>query len=187
MEVALDPRELAGLDWRGKGLDGREIKMRAKLRDGVLVLRPRIRDWREWIVYASGKANYFISGLLNQVFNATAFTFPSPLYFGLWTSALTAASTGSTAGETTYTGYARVGVTANTTNFPTSSAGAAITNGTAITFGADTVGTPAITYVAILTASTTGNILYWASITSTTINVGDTPQINTSALTASEA
>jgi hypothetical protein len=174
-------------EWFGRGLDGREIKMRHKVKDGVLILRPRLRDWKEWVVWASGKANYYISKLLNQFFNATAFAFPGTLYFGLWTASLTASSTGSTAGETTYTGYARVAVTANTTNFPTSSSGAAIQNGTAITFGANTAGTPAITFVAILDAVTTGNLLYWGSITSTTINVGDTPQINANGLTASEA
>lgn len=178
-----------GLDaWRYRGRDGSEKRAVARLRDGVLTLRPRLVDWREWIVYASGKSNVFISRFLNGIFNNTAITLPTPIYFALWTATLTAASTAATAGETTYTGYARVSVTPNTTNFPASSGGSTITNATAITFGTDTVGTPAITFVAIVdSASGAGNIVYWASITSTTINVGDTPQINASALTASEA
>jgi hypothetical protein len=178
-----------GLDaWRYRGRDGKEKRAVGKLVDGVLVLRPRMRDWREWVVWATGKSNVFITRFLNGIFNNAAVTLPTPLYFALWTAALTAASTAATAGETTYTGYARVSVTPNTTNFPASSAGSAIQNATAITFGADTVGTPVITYVAIVDSSSgAGNIVYWASITSTTINVGDTPQINTNAMTASEA
>jgi hypothetical protein len=173
--------------WYGRGLDGRTIKMRSRIKDGVLILRPHMRDWREWVVWASGKANYYISKVLNQFWNAAAFSFPATLYFGLWTATLSASSTGSTAGETTYTGYARVAMTANTTNFPTSSAGAAIQNAVAVTFGQDTVGTPTITYVAVCDASTTGNLLFWGSITSITLAVNEVPQINVNGLTASEA
>ena len=78
---------------------------------------------------ASGKSHTQISKLLNAEFNAAAYSSPATLYMALWTSALSASSTGSTSGEASYSGYARVAVTANTTNFPTSSGGAAITNG----------------------------------------------------------
>lgn len=179
MEIALDR-----IDWIGR--DG--LHYRARQKNGVLVFKPVLKSLKDIIVYASGKSNYYISKVLNQFFNATAYTFPGTLYFALWTATLSASSTGSTAGEAAYTGYARVAVTANTTNFPTSSGGAAITNGTAITWGANSgAGAETETYCAILDASTTGNMLYWGSITSTTVNVGDTPQINTSGLTASEA
>lgn len=179
--ISIDP---TAIEWHGKdGLD-----YRAGWRDGVLVFKPKVRSLKDLVLWASGKSNYYISKLLNQFFNATAFSFPSPIFFALWTSTLTAASTGATAGEAAYTGYARVSVTANTTNFPTSSGGAAIQNGTAITWGANSGGAPETeTFVAILDASTSGNILYWGSITSTTINVGDTPQINVNGLTVSEA
>lgn len=178
---ALDPTQI---EWNGH--DGRSY--RAGWRDGVLVFKPRIRSPKDLVLWASGKSNYYISKVLNQFWNATAFTFPSPLYFALWTATLSASSTGSSAGEAAYTGYARVSVTANTTNFPASSGGSAIQNGTAITWGANSgVSSETETYVAVLDASTTGNILYWGSITSTTINVGDTPQINVNGLTATEA
>jgi hypothetical protein len=169
-----------------QGTDGRAY--RAEAVDGVLVFRPEVRTLKDWVVFASGKVNYYISKLLNQFFNATAFTFPATLYFALWTSTLNASSTGSTAGEAAYTGYGRVAVTANTTNFPTSSSGAAIQNGTAITWGANSGGASETeTFVAICDAVSAGNMLYFGSITSTTINVGDTPQINVNGLTASEA
>lgn len=154
---------------------------------GITVMRPWRKRLRDLIVFASGKSNYLISKFLNQLFNAAAYSFPATLYAALWTSALSAASTGSTSGEAAYTGYARVAVTANTTNFPTSSSGAAITNATAITFPANgAAGTSTVTYFAILDAATTGNILYWGSVTSTTINQGDTPQVNISGLTVTE-
>jgi hypothetical protein len=176
------------IGWQYRGRDGRAKTAHSRVKDGILILRPRMRDWREWVVWASGKSNVFITRFLNGIFNNAALTLPSPLYFALWTAALSASSTAATAGETTYTGYARVSVTPNTTNFPASAGGSAIQNATAITFGADTVGTPSITYVAIVdSASGAGNVVYWGSITSTTINVGDTPQINVNGLTASEA
>lgn len=192
MELTLE--QLGKIQWKGRGLDGREIRMRSKIKDGILILRPRLRDWREWIVYASGKAQYYESKILNALFNATSYSFPATLYFGLWRSALSASSTGSTANEVTttpgatgYAAYARVAVTANTTNFPASSSGSAIQNATAITFGTDASGTPTIVSIGILDASSAGNLLYWGDLTSITLAAGETPQININGLTATEA
>ena len=138
---------------------------------------------------ASGKSNTQISKILNAEFNATSYSSPATLYMALWTSPLTKTSDGSTAGETTYTGYTRVAVTANVTNFPSSSVGAAIQNGTAITFPSNGgVTSPAITYFVVLDSGSigAGNILYWGSISSTTINPLDTPQVDVGNLTIAE-
>ena len=178
MEIALDH-----IQWRDR--NGRRVK--PELRNGTVVFRPFRRGFKDFIRWASGKSQYFISKVLNQTWNATAYSFPGTLYFALWTATLTAASTGSTAGEASYTGYARVAVTANTTNFPASSSGSNIQNATAITWGANAGSLQTATFAAVLDASSTGNILYWGSITSTAINPGDTPQININGLTASEA
>jgi hypothetical protein len=179
MDVALDK-----IDWHGP----RGLRYRATVnRAGVLVFKPRLRSLRDLVVWASGKSNYFISKFLNQTFNAASFSFPGTLYAALWTSTLNAASTGSTSGEASYTGYARVAITANTTNFPTSSTGSAIQNGTAITFPANAGSLQTMTFFAILDASSAGNVLYWGSITSTAINPGDTPQVNINGLTVTEA
>ena len=178
MEIALD-----NIQWR----DRRGRRVNARYRDGVLVFTPRVEGLRDLIRWASGKSQYYISKLLNQFWNAAAYSFPGTLYFALWTASLSASSTGATAGEASYTGYARVAVTANTTNFPTSSGGANIQNATAITFASNGGSLQTMTYAAVLDASSTGNILYWGSITSTAINPGDTPQININGLTASEA
>lgn len=179
MEVALD--QINWYDANGKRVHARVT------RGGALVFRPFVRDLRDFVRWASGKSQSLISKLLNAVFNATAYSSPATIYAALWTSTLNAASTGSTSGECSYTGYARVAVTANTTNFPASSAGSAITNGTAITFAANASTLQTATFFAVLDAATAGNILYWGSITSTAINPGDTPQVNTSALTVTEA
>jgi hypothetical protein len=182
-EIAYDPTLV---DWHGR--DGLRYRCRRN-RDGVFVFKARLRSLKDLVVWASGKSNYYISKLLNQFWNAAAFSFPSPLFFAGWTATLTAASTGATAGEAAYTGYARVSVTANITNFPTSSGGAAIQNGTAITFPSNAGSLSTWTFAAVLDVSTlgAGNILFWGSITSTAINPGDTPQINVNGLTASEA
>lgn len=178
MDVALD--QIAWHDMTGR-------RVRLAVAGGVITARPWRRGFRDWVVFASGKANYYISKILNQFWNATAFSFPATLYAALWTSSLTAASTGATAGEASYTGYARVAITANTTNFPLSAAGSNIQNATAITFPANAGVLNTCTFFAILDAATTGNLLYWGSISSTAVNPGDTPQVAVNGLTASEA
>lgn len=172
------------IDWRNA--NGKRVKATVN-RSGVLVFRPFVRDLKDFVRWASGKSNYYISKLLNQFWNTTSFSFPSPLYWALWTTTLTAASTGSTGTEASYTGYARVSSTPNSTNYSTSSAGSSVTNNVAVTWPANAGSLNTITYVAVLDASTTGNILFWGSITSTAINPGDTPQLGASSLTASEA
>lgn len=179
MEVALDT-----IQWR----DRRGKRVFLSVADGVLIARrPWQKKLEDFVVFASGKSNYLISKILNQIFNATSYSFPATIYAALWTTALTAASTGSTGTEAAYTSYARVAITANTTNFPVSSGGSAIQNGTAITFPANTGSLETETYFALLDAASAGNMLYWGSITSTAVNPGNTPQVNTSGLTATEA
>lgn len=170
------------VDWRDR--NGRRVK--AKLRDGRLIMVPRVRSLNDLVVWASGKTNYYISKLLNLFFNATAFSFPATSYFALWTTTLTAASTGSSGTEAAYTSYARVAETNNSTNFSTSSAGSSITNNVAISWPANTGSNETETYLAICDASTAGNMTYFGSITSTIVSTGDTPQINTSGLTVTE-
>ncbi len=177
--VAIDPTVV---DWRGA--DG--LRYRARERDGVLVFCPRIRGLKDFVVWASGKSNYYISKLLNQFWNGAAYTFPVTMDFRLWTATLTAASTGATSGEASYTGYAAVQVTANTTNFPTSSGGGNIQNAVAITFAANAGSLNTITFI-MVSEHGNNNMLFFGSITSTAINPGDTPQINVNGLTATEA
>ncbi len=157
-------------------------------RFGPLAVRSWRRTLRDIVVFASGKSTYYISKVLNQFWNATTFSFPATLYAAIWTATLDKTSTGATAGECSYTGYTRVAVTANTTNFPLSVAGSNIQNATAITFPANGGTLQTGTFFAILDVTTlgAGNILYWGSITSTAVNPSDTPQVAANGLTASE-
>jgi hypothetical protein len=164
---------LDGLVWHGR--DGRVYH--ARVTGGAVVFKPTSTGLRDLVRWVTGKSQYLVSKLLNAIFNATTYTPPATLYQALWTSALSASSTGASSGEASYTGYARVAVTANTSNYSTSTAGSATTNSVAITFGTNAGSLQTVTYFAILDAASSGNILYWCSITSTAINPGDTPQI----------
>lgn len=182
--IAIDPRLV---DWRG--VDGLRYRCRIG-RGGKLVFRARVRSLRDIVVWASGKSNYLKSKIQNQFWQATSFSFPATLYWAGWTATLDATSTGATAGESAYTGYARVATTANGTNYSTSSGGSATSNLTAITWPASGGGgTSTWTYIAVLDSATigAGNVLYWGSITSAAIATGVTPQIDVSGLTATEA
>ncbi len=193
MEVALDR-----IQWHNMRGDRVNLTFRT---DGSVIAAPWLpslrtltgrglrRSWRDLIVYASGKSNYYISKLLNQYWNATAYSFPASSFHALWTASLTAASTGATAGECSYTGYARVTVTQNNTNFSTSAAGSATTNLTAITFPTNAGSLQTATFYAVLDSVTlgAGNVIYWGSISSTAINPSDTPVVQISGLTSTEA
>lgn len=138
---------------------------------------------------ASGKANYWAKKIADFTYSAASTTSPATIYFALWTSALSASSTGSTAGEASYTGYARVAVTNNATNFPaaTGSTSASKSNANAITFPQNTGSGQTQVAAATADASSAGNLIHWGDITSTTINANDTPQINASGFTLTES
>lgn len=123
-------------------------------------------------------SNYLENKLLDQLFNATAYTFPTTLYVALCTATVVEGDTGSTITEPSGNGYARVAVTANTTNFPAASGGA-LSNGVAITgFTASGGSWGTITDIAICDASSAGNVLaYDALAASKTVGDGDSFQI----------
>lgn len=138
---------------------------------------------------ASGKANYLAKKIADLVYSGAAYSAPVTQYFALWTSALSASSTGSTAGEASYTGYARVAVTNNATNFPaaTGTTSATKQNANAIAFPQNTGGAQTVVSAGVLDASTLGNLEHWGDITSTAINTNDTPQINANGFTLTES
>ncbi len=129
---------------------------------------------------AGGLSSATAQAIWNEIFGATNFTADANLFAGLWTTALTVTSTGSSGTEASYGTYARVSITNNTTNFPVSTGSAPTTgsNGTAITFSTSTSSTNTIISGALLSASSAGTIRAWGDISSTVINVGDTPKIN---------
>lgn len=159
-----------------------------KLFEKILV-KP-LRD--RFAVMTGSLSNNGSKKVADAMFGATAFTGVTPIYFGLWAAALDDTSTGSTGSESAYGSYARLGLTNNTTIF-------AAGTGTSIytkTFPSDAAksfvtstatGTNnTITYLGILDALTVGNTYAWCSVTSTTINSGDTPQLAQNAITLTQ-
>lgn len=123
------------------------------------------------------KSDYLENEILDHILGGADYSRPATLYLALLTAAPTDASTGSTITEATYTGYARVAITNNATNFPAASGGAK-SNGTEIAFAECTAGTSTVTHWALLDAATLGNILYWGALTtSKDISTGDTPKV----------
>lgn len=143
-------------------------------------------------VMMSGSLAFDLSkSIIDLPFGATAFGLTNTtLYFALYTAAVTDTVEGNTANEAAYTSYARLALTNNTTIF---AAGTGTTTYTK-TFPSDatkswatsTGGTSTVTFMAILNgnAGTTADKGYgWCSVTSTTINSGDTPQLAQNAVT----
>jgi hypothetical protein len=129
------------------------------------------------------KGNTFENDLLALIFNATAIAdlaendTSSPLtalHVSLHTGDPGEAGDQTTS-EANYTGYARVAVNRNSGGWTVS--GNAVTNAGAITFGACTVGSNSITYLAVGTAvSGAGKILYSGALTAPlAVSPGITP------------
>lgn len=120
---------------------------------------------------AGSFSDYLENELLDHVFNNSAFTGPTTLYVSLFTAAPTDAGGGT---ECTGGSYARVAVTANTTNFPVASGGA-VANGTTITFPTATADWGTCVAFGIHDAASAGNLLVWADLTANkTVSNGDT-------------
>jgi hypothetical protein len=143
---------------------------------------------------AGSKSFYLAKKQIEEAAGGVAFSAPANVYLALCTAAITDASTGATITETDYTSYTRtqIGTGNNQTdawNAASGSTTATVTNKNAITAPTATgPSTNPITYIAVLDSATlgAGNILYWASVTSTAIANGDTPKVNASALSIVE-
>jgi len=138
----------------------------------------------------SAASNYLENKLLDHTlkYGTAPYVGASTLYLALFnsTSGTTAANleAGTLTDETSTSGtaYARVAVT-----FATASGGSSATNAT-VTFAAATANWGTITHVAVMDASTSGNVLFWGAVTtSKTIETGDTFQVTSGNLTISLA
>lgn len=119
--------------------------------------------------------------ILNASFDGTAFQVTTP-FLALWTSSLSAASTGSSSGEAAYTGYARVSLLGGMTS---ATAGSTANTG-GITFPGCTGGSSTVIAYALCDASTAGHIIFFGTLTSVMISTTATPPtVPTSALTFS--
>lgn len=111
--------------------------------------------------------------ILDHIFNDGTYSVPTAS-LGLWTSALTDASTGATTGELTYTTYARVTIVAADMS---AAASGSKTNTNAFTFPAVTAGGGTVTFWGTFDSATigAGNMLVWGTATSTVISTTQTP------------
>jgi hypothetical protein len=137
----------------------------------------------------SGSAsNYLAKKLAEEALGGVAYTSAANVYLALCTTLPDDTSTGSTITETDYASYARtqIGTGNNQTdawNAATGTTTATVTNKNAISAPAATgASTNPIVGIAVVDASSAGNVLYWASVTSTAIANGDTPKINAAGL-----
>jgi hypothetical protein len=110
--------------------------------------------------------------ILDHIVANATYTAPAP-YLGLWTSTLTDASTAATAGELTYTTYARQSI--SSTNMSPAASGS-VTNDVAITFAAVTAGGGTVTFWMLCSSSSgAGDNICWGTATSTVISTTQTP------------
>jgi hypothetical protein len=110
-------------------------------------------------------SNYLENALLNVTLRATAYTAPTTVYVGLYTTDPTDANTGT---EVSGGSYARTAVT-----FGAPSNGVT-TNSGAVTFPTATGTWGTVGWIGILDAATSGNLLYHTPLTaSKSITSGD--------------
>lgn len=133
----------------------------------------------------SAASDYLELKVLDHVlrYSASPYTGVSTLYLGLFT-----ADTGlegnapSAEVSTSGTAYVRTAVT-----FAAAASGSSATNAT-VTYAAATANWGTVTHVAVMDASTSGNVLFYGAVTtSKTIETGDTFQVSSGNLTVSLA
>jgi len=122
----------------------------------------------------SGLSDYQRDRLLDHMLGAIADVADVTLYAALCKTVPTADLTGTTIDEADYTGYARVAITSNQTNWPAAVNGV-MANGVEIAFPTCTGGDHTVLAVAFCTAATLGNMIFWATIPTTPIYSGDVP------------
>ena len=132
---------------------------------------------------AGSKSDYLENKLLDHVLGNVAYTAPTTVYVALYTVA-PADSGGGT--EVSGGGYARVAVANNSTNWPAASGGSK-SNGVDITFPTATADWGTVVAFGIFDASTGGNLLYWATLTtSKSVLNGDTAKFSAGSITITE-
>jgi hypothetical protein len=137
----------------------------------------------------SQASDYLENALLDHVLSNTAMTSPTTVYVGLFTSDPSTGSTdenleaGTLTDEVSGNGYARKSV-----SFGAAADGSATTDAN-VTFDPASGGDwGEITHIAIIDALTTGNVLFYGTLTTAkTIQDGDTFQITSGNLTVTLA
>lgn len=118
-------------------------------------------------------SNYLETKVLDHVFGGTAYTAPSTLYVALFTAVTDGEAGTVTEVSTSGTAYARQSVT-----FTTS--GNTASNDAGVEYATATASYGTVTHVGIYDASTAGNLLCYASLSSSkSIDTGDVFRIPT--------
>jgi hypothetical protein len=132
---------------------------------------------------AGGKSDFLELELLDHVLGNAAYTAPATVYLALFTAAPSDAGGGT---EVATGSYARKAVTNNATNWPAATSGTKTLN-VAQSFVAATANWGTITHFGIFDASTSGNLLYWGTITpNKAVNNGDTASFAIGAIVVTE-
>lgn len=121
---------------------------------------------------AGSLSDYAENKLADHLMGKTSFTMPAAVYAALCTVTITDSMTGSTITEATYTGYARKAIAASDLN---ASSGGVVTNANDIVFAACTAGSSTVVGVAIVDASSAGNMLCYSDVTSHVVDTSNTP------------
>jgi hypothetical protein len=150
----------AGL-WWATGADLNDPEIREMINRGI---RPMIG--------AASIGNVVENKILDHMVANATYTAPTPS-LGLWTSTVDDTSTAATAGELTYTTYARQSI--SSTNMSPAASGS-VTNDVAITFPAVSAGGGTVTFWMLCSSSSgAGDNICWGTATSTVISTTQTP------------
>lgn len=116
------------------------------------------------------KSNYLENAILDHQLGGPDYVRPGTVYIALYTTSPTDSGGGV---EVVNSGYTRVPLTNNTTNFPPAVNGSK-SNGVAITFPMPSGSWGVVRAFGIFDASTGGNLLRWGALgTAKTIDAGD--------------
>lgn len=158
-------------------------KVERRIIDRILKL-PKLREKIGILMMAGSDANYLSAKLGGLAFGKTAYAGETTIFVGLWTAALDDTFNGATASEAAYTSYARLSLTNNTTIFAAGTGTTTSVNtwpsDATKSWAASTGSTAVVTYMGALNgnAGTSADKgMVWCSVTSVTINSGDTPQL----------
>lgn len=125
------------------------------------------------------KTDYLESKVLNHVLRGETYTAPTAVYSALFT-ALPSDSSAGTEVTNVSSGYTRVATT-----FSTSSGSGAAYNETQRTFATAVDGYTVVGW-GLFDAATSGNLLFWATVTTLAIGVGDQATFAVSAISITE-
>lgn len=137
-------------------------------------------------------SDYLENKLVDYIFRAGTFTAPSSIYVALCTAATTDADTGSTITEVSGGSYARTALNPSGSNWANTQAsgtgastgtGGVTSNSSTITFPTATGSWGTITHIALVDASSAGNVLFHGALTaSKTVGSGDVLSFNAGSL-----